>query len=136
VVEATSSAAESPPLLWVLRRIEVGHVILVGVATIAAATLAGVGAANGVVLGGALISLNVWIFKRLFAFMIRRGSGGHRLAIALLFAKLPVLWGLFWLITRVRLIPIDGLGLAAGISCFPVAVVAVTLASRGRPRQC
>jgi hypothetical protein len=136
VNNAVSVTAEPSQLLWILRRIEVGHAILVGLAALAAATLSGAGAANGVILGGALISLNVWLLKHIFAFLIRRGSGQHRLAIALLFAKLPVLWGLFWLITRVRLVPIDGLGLAAGISCFPVAVVAVTLVWHGRPRQC
>jgi hypothetical protein len=118
---------------WLLQLIERAHLILVGMAALAAAPLRGVGGSVGVVFGGALIALNVWLFKQLFGFLVRRGPGRRRLAIALLFAKLPLLWAAFWLIARSQLIPIDGLGLAAGVSCFPVAVVAVALAWHREP---
>lgn len=129
------ASAESipPPLLPLLHRIEVIHALLCAGAALLALALGGVSVTNGVLLGGALLSGNVWILKRLFGFLISRGSHGRRLAIALLFAKLPVLWALFWLIAKARLIPLDGMGLAVGISCFPVAVVVVTLAWHARP---
>jgi hypothetical protein len=116
-----------------LRQIERGHLVLVGMAALAALPLGGVSGTLGVVLGGALMALNVWVFKQLFGFLVRRGPERRRLAIALLFAKLPLLWAGFWLIARSHLIPIDGLGLAAGVSCFPVAVVLVTLACHREP---
>jgi hypothetical protein len=118
---------------WLLRQIERAHLILVGVAVLVASPLRGVGATVGVLLGGALIAVNVWLFKQLFGFLVRRAPGRRRLAITLLFAKLPLLWAGFWLIARSRIIPIDGLGLAAGISCFPVAVVVVTLTWHREP---
>jgi hypothetical protein len=89
--------------------------------------------ATSVLFGGALIWANLWLFKQLFGFLVRRQPTRQRLAIALLFAKLPVLWGLFWLVARARLIVIEGAGLAAGITCFPAAVVLVVLAWRPRP---
>jgi F0F1-type ATP synthase assembly protein I len=85
--------------------------------------------AISVVAGGALIWLSVWIFKQLFAFLVRRHPARRRLAIALLFAKLPLLWGVMWLIARAH-IALDGLGLAAGITCFPVAATVVAVVRR------
>jgi len=111
-------------------RIECVHALLVCAAAGGLALAVGRVAATSVVLGGALIWVNVWLFKQLFAFLIRRRPARRRLAIALLFAKLPLLWGAFWVVARARLVGIDGLGLAAGITCFPVAVVVVALAWR------
>jgi hypothetical protein len=85
---------------------------------------------HSVLLGGGLIWANVWVFKQAFAFLVRRRPTRQRLAIALLFAKLPLIWALFWLITRTQLITLDGAGLAVGITCFPTAVVIVALAWR------
>jgi hypothetical protein len=118
-----------------LRQIERAHLTLVGVAALIASPLRGIGGTVGVLLGGALIAVNVWLFKQLFGFLVRRGPGRRRLAIALLFAKLPLLWAGFWLVARSQLIPLDGLGLAAGVSCFPVAVVVVTLTWHREPED-
>ena len=117
-------------LVW---RIECVHGGLVLAAAGAAGFAMGRAGATSVLFGGALIWANLWLFKQLFGFLIRRQPTRQRLAIALLFAKLPVLWGLFWLVARARLIVIEGVGLAAGITCFPAAVVLVVLAWRPRP---
>lgn len=114
-------------LIW---RIECVHAALVCAAAVALAWTVGRVGATSVVMGGGLIWLNVWLFKQLFGFLVKRQPARQRLAIALLFAKLPVLWGLFWLIARARLIAVDGVGLAAGITCFPVAVLLVGLSWR------
>jgi len=119
-------------LVW---RIECVHAGLVLTAAGALALAVGRVGATSVLLGGALIWANVWLFKQLFGFLVRRQPARQRLAIALLFAKLPLLWGLFWLVARVRLIVIDGVGLAVGVTCFPMAVVLVALAWRSGPES-
>lgn len=115
------------PLLW---QIECFHAALVCVLAAAAFWMLGPASGASLLVGGALIWGNVWLFKQLFAVVVRRRPARRRLAIALLFAKLPLLWALLWLVTRVRLVAVDGIGLAAGITCFPVAVVVVALARR------
>ena len=119
-------------LVW---RIECVHAGLVCAAAGALALAVGQVGATSVLLGGALIWANVWLFKQLFGFLVRRQPARQRLAIALLFAKLPLLWGLFWLSTRARLIAVDGVGLAVGVTCFPVAVVLVALALPSGPES-
>ena len=119
-------------LVW---RVECVHAGLVCAAAGALAWTVGRVGATSVLLGGGLIWANVWLFKQLFGFLVRRQPARQRLAIALLFAKLPLLWGLFWLSARARLIAVDGVGLAAGVTCFPVAVVLVALAWRSGPES-
>jgi hypothetical protein len=114
-------------LLW---RIECVHALLLCVVAAMAAWAGGATTVQSVLLGGALIWGSVWVFRQAFAFLVRRRPTHQRLAIALLFAKLPVFWAVFWLITRTRLITLDGAGLAAGITCFPAAAVIVALAWR------
>jgi hypothetical protein len=86
--------------------------------------------AASVLTGAGLIWGNVWLFKQLFAGLVRRRPERRRLAIALLFAKLPLLWGLVWIAARTGFVRMDGLGLAAGITCFPVAVTCIALGRR------
>jgi hypothetical protein len=112
----------------VLRQIERLHVGLVLGAT-ALAWASGALGPGSIVLGGGLMAANVWIFKRLFAFMVRRPPRS-RLAIALLFAKLPALLALLWLVARARIVTLDGVGVAVGVTCFPLAAVVVALARR------
>jgi len=112
-----------------LQQIERTHVLLLGCA-LAAGAAWGNGWQMGlsIVIGGTLMAGNVWLFKQLFAFLVRKQPARQRLAIALLFAKLPLLWGLFWLASRAPIVALDGVGLAAGITCFPLAVIVVALA--------
>jgi hypothetical protein len=110
----------------VLRYIELLHAGLVCAAAALGWATGRLGPGS-VVLGGALMSGNVWIFKRLFGFLVRR-QPRPRLAIALLFAKLPALLALLWLVTRARVVAIDGVGVAVGVTCFPLAAVIVALA--------
>ncbi len=113
-----------------LARIERLHALLaVGVSLLAGGTGRGVLAAS-VLMGGGLMWASVWLYKQLFVGFVRRRPERRRLAIALLFAKLPLLWGLLWVTARTRLVALDGLGLAAGITCFPLAVVCVALGRR------
>jgi hypothetical protein len=111
-----------------LRQIEIAHGLLAGLLAGIAVWFGGFQVAQSVLLGAALISCNVWLFKQLFTVVVRRRPARRRLAIALLFAKLPLLWGLLWLIARTGVVTLDGLGIAVGITCFPAAVVVVTLA--------
>jgi hypothetical protein len=111
-------------LVWRIERI---HVCVVAPVAAAGAWVLGTVGAASVALGGTLVWLNVWLFKQLFSFLIRPRPGNRRLAIALLFAKLPLLWVLFWLAATASPTAIDGIGLAAGITCFPIAVVVVAL---------
>jgi hypothetical protein len=115
-----------------LRQIEWTHLVLSG--TLAAVAAWGNGWQMGlsIAIGGALMAGNVWLFRQLFAFLVRKRPARHRLAIALLFAKLPLLWGLLWLAGRAPIVALDGVGLAAGITCFPIAVVVVALARHTR----
>jgi hypothetical protein len=112
-----------------LHRIESLHAGLVA-ATAGIGWLSGVLGAGSVLFGGLLMAGNVWIFKRLFGFMVRRPERTH-LAIALLFVKLPALLALLWLAARARVVAVDGLAVAVGISCFPVAAVAIALTHQG-----
>ena len=106
-----------------LGQIELLHGALVCLLATAATWGVGPSVGASVMLGGALIWVSVWLFRQLFAHVIQPRPARRRLAIALLFAKLPLLWGLLWLITWARLVVLNGLGLAAGITCFPAAVV-------------
>jgi hypothetical protein len=65
-----------------------------------------------VAFGGALMTGNVWLFRQFVALIVRKRPTRHRLAIALLFAKLPLLWGLLWLASRVSVVAVDGVALA------------------------
>ena len=114
-------------ILW---QIELLHGLLFVVLASGSWWASGRTAAISVAIGGVLMWGNVWIIKQLFAFLVRRRPARPRLAIALLFAKLPLLWGLFWFIARAQFIAIDGLGLVAGITCFPVATVVIALVRR------
>ena len=115
-----------------LRQIEWTHALLGGALAAGAAWVSGWQTGLSVIVGGALMAGNVWLFKQLFAFFVRKRPTRHRLAIALLFAKLPLLWGLLWLASRASIVALDGAGLAAGITCFPIAVVVVALARHAR----
>lgn len=115
------------PLLWQIERFHAGFVCLLAGAAV---WMLGPTVGASLLFGGALIWLNVWLFKQLFAVLIRRRPARRRLAIALLFAKLPLLWALLWLIAPAHLVAVDGVGLAAGITCFPLAVVVVALVRR------
>ncbi len=115
-----------------LRQIEWTHLLLGGALAAVAAWGRGWQMGLSIVAGGALMAGNVWLFKQLFAFLVRKRPARHRLAIALLFAKLPLLWGLLWLAGRAPIVALDGVGLAAGITCFPIAVVVVALARHSR----
>lgn len=117
-------------LVWRIERVHAG---LVCVAAAILGLVAGRVEATSVLIGGGLIWVNVWLFKQLFGFLVRRRPARQRLAIALLFAKLPLLWGLFWLVARAKLVAVDGGGLAVGITCFPAAVVLVGLAWGPQP---
>lgn len=119
-----------------LRRIELLHGALV-IAGAGATALAGSrsAVAASIFLGGGLIWANVWLFKQLFSIVVQRQPARRRLAIALLFAKLPLLWGLLWLVARSRVIAIDGAGMALGITCYPLAVVGIALARRSDTRS-
>jgi hypothetical protein len=113
-----------------LRHVERLHGLLaVGVSIVPLTTGRGILAAN-VLLGAGLVWGSVWLFKQLFSGLVRRRPERRRLAIALLFAKLPLLWGLLWITARTGYVHVDGLGLAAGITCFPVAVTCVALGRR------
>lgn len=118
-----------------LVRIEWTHGILVLGTAAAGLWFGGTSLAASVLFGGGLIWANVWLFKRLFSSVVASGPGRHRLAIALLFAKLPLLWALAWWVATWRLIQVDGVGLAAGITCLPAAVVFVTLFGRPDPEH-
>jgi hypothetical protein len=126
------AVARTSGLDGALPRIERLHTILVAVAAITTAVLVGAGMALSVILGGGVMLGNVWLFKQLFGSLVRRRPERRRLAIALLFAKLPLLWGLLWLGARARVAAIDGAGVAFGISCFPLAVLVVALIVRPR----
>jgi len=110
-----------------LRRIETVHMGLVCALASGLGLLAGASMTASVLLGGTLIWGNVWLLKQLFSAVIKPHPFRRRLAIALLFAKLPLLWGVFWVITRVRLVAIDGIALGAGVAAFPAAVLLVAV---------
>ncbi len=126
------AVARTPVPDGALPQIERLHTVLVAAVAIATAVLVGARMALSVILGGGVILGNVWLFKQLFGSLVRRRPERRRLAIALLFAKLPLLWGLLWLGARTRVAAIDGAGVAFGISCFPLAVLVVALIVRPR----
>ena len=121
------SARTAEADLW---RMELLHGALAGAAAVCGALTSGERLSGSIALGAGLIWANVWLFKQLFSFLVRPRPARRRLAIALLFAKLPLLWGLVWLIINVPSVSLDGIGLAVGITCFPAAVVIVAIARR------
>jgi hypothetical protein len=102
-----------------LRRIVARHLVLV-IGLALGALVMGVGP-GGVVLGGAVIALSVWLYGTMFEMVV--GAGRRRLAIVLLFAKLAAVLGLGWLAFASGRGRPDPLGFALGVTCFPAAVV-------------
>lgn len=112
-----------------VRRVQLRHWGLLGLAT-AAAGLAGRPGAGGVLLGGGAIGLSAFLYAAgLRALLVR---GGKLLAIGLLFVKLAALIGLGWLAFTAGTHRPDPLGFAFGVSCFPLAAVWEAMVVRQR----
>lgn len=115
----------------ILRRLQRRHWALV--ATCAALSeLSGRPGAGGVLLGGSIIGLSVFLSAVGIDLLLQRTR--VRLAIGLVSVKLLLLLGLGWLAfaAGVSSRP-DPVGFALGLTCFPVA--AVWEAMRGRKQS-
>jgi hypothetical protein len=113
-----------------LRRLQVRHWALVGLAAVTSGILGGPGA-GGVLLGGTAIGLSVLLYSAGLRAMVHRVR--PRLAIGLLFVKLAALVGLGWLAFAAgRDRHPDPVGFALGLTCFPVAAVWESMRARGR----
>jgi len=83
-----------------------------------------------VLLGGGVIGLSVLLYSLGLRVLLRRV--GPRLAIALLFAKLLAFLGLgWWAFTSEQEHRPDPIGVAVGLTCFPVAAVWEAMRVRG-----
>lgn len=76
---------------------------------------------TAVVLGAALVASSVWIYAAVLDAVLR--SGSRRLALSLTFVKLCGFLTLGWWAMRLGAGAIDPLGVAAGITCLPLAAV-------------
>jgi hypothetical protein len=103
-----------------LRRVLARHLTLTACAVLCVTVVGGVGP-GGVVLGGGVIALSLWLYAALFQLTVR--GGRRRLAITLLFAKLAAFLGLGWLAFASGSGRPDPLGFALGVTCLPAAVV-------------
>jgi hypothetical protein len=76
-----------------------------------------------------LIASSLWIYTVLFDAVLR--TGRRRLALALTFVKLAALLALGWWVVKRGAGAIDPLGVAAGITCLPLAALWEALRTRG-----
>jgi hypothetical protein len=112
-----------------LRRLQARHWALVALAAAAASATGRLGA-GGILLGGGLIGLSVFLYSVGLRAVL--GRAGPRLAIALLFAKLLAFLGLgWWAFASGREHRPDPIGFAVGLTCFPVAAVWEAMRVRG-----
>ena len=86
---------------------------------------------GGVLLGGGIIGVSVLVYAAGLGLLLRRTR--VRLAIALLSVKLLLLLGLgWWAFTAGASSRPDPVGLALGLTCFPVAAVWEALGGQRR----
>ena len=81
-----------------------------------------------VVLGAALVASSVWIYAVVLDAVLRRGD--RRLALGLTFVKLCGFLALGWWAMSLGSGAMDPLGVAAGITCLPLAAVWEALEAR------
>ena len=74
---------------------------------------------TGVLFGAALVASSLWIYAVVLDAVLRRGD--RRLALSLTFVKLCGFLGLSWWAMRWGAGAIDPLGVAARITCLPLA---------------
>ena len=82
----------------------------------------------GVFLGAALVASSLWIYGIVLDAVLR--SGDRRLALGLTFVKLSGFLALGWWAMRWGAGAIDPLGVAAGITCLPMAALWEALEAR------
>jgi hypothetical protein len=112
-----------------LARIQRRHWALV-LGTVLLAALTGKPGAGGVLLGGGVIGLSVFLYALGLESVLRRTR--PLLAIGLLFAKLAAFLGLGWLaFTAGKEHRPDPIGFAVGVTCFPAAAVWEAMRTRG-----
>lgn len=112
-----------------LSRLQARHWALVAVAA-AVAALAGAPGVGGVLIGGAVIGMSVFLYA--VGFGMFTDPKRRRLAIGVFFVKLVALLGLGWLVlgSGLEMTP-DPLGFAVGLTCFPAAAVWEAMRARG-----
>jgi hypothetical protein len=93
-----------------------------------AGTIGGRPQPAGVLLGAALVASSLWIYATVLEAVLR--SGSRRLALGLTFVKLCGFLALGWWAMRRGAGAIDPLGVAAGITCLPLAAVWEALQAR------
>ena len=83
---------------------------------------------TGVLFGAALVASSLWIYAVVLDALLRRGD--RRLALGLTFVKLCSFLALGWWAMRWGAGAIDPLGVAAGITCLPLAALWEALEAR------
>jgi hypothetical protein len=94
----------------------------------AAGSILGKPQPTAVVLGAALVASSVWIYAIVLDAVLL--SGARRLALGLTFVKLCGFLALSWWAMRLGAGAVDPLGVAAGITCLPLAAVWEALEAR------
>ncbi len=106
-----------------LRSVEIGNLVLGGIAVGLAAVLADARMLEGVTAGALLAIVNFHLVRRLVAAFARRGAKAP--LIAALIGKMAAMMVAVWAV--IRLTHWNAVGFAAGLSIFIVSIFAVSL---------
>ncbi len=106
-----------------LRSVEIGNLVLGGIAVGLAAVLADARMLEGVTAGALLAIVNFHLVRRLVAAFARRGAKGP--LIGALIGKMAAMMVAVW--AEIRFTHWNAVGFAAGLSIFIVSIFAVSL---------